>query len=117
MVRCRTRAAVVVAILIAVTRAAADPAPVDVPTHLQSASTVHTDGGSDLRLPPGYFLSEPLWAHWDATTKVLQDAQVRLAAENVSLRASAASWQPGWVTVVTVISSGFALGWYAHSKL
>ncbi len=117
---CSARAVIVATMLIAV-RSAADPvpvlAPVPVPTHLASASAVHTDGGSDLRLPPGYFLPEPLWTKLNTETKRLQDTETRLAAENKSLRASTAGWQPGWYVTAAAIGTGLVSGWYLHSKL
>jgi len=91
--------------------------PLDKPVHLSTPSLVATDGGSDLHLPPGYYLAEPLYKQWDAETKRLQTAETRLTAENKSLRASASSWQPGWYTLAVTLASGAALGWYAHSKL
>ncbi len=108
------------ALVLAAARAAADPATAEAPppTHLASSSAVHTDGGSDLRLPPGYFLAEPTWLRLDAETRRLQDAETRLRAENTSLRASAATgWQPGWYTVVLAVSGGIALGVYLDHKL
>jgi hypothetical protein len=87
------------------------------PTHLQSSSTVHTDGGVDLRLPPGYFLPEPDWSKLDVEMRRLQDQETRLNAQNQALRSDLEHWQPGWVTLVGAAVLGGALGWYAHSKL
>lgn len=119
---CSKRAgrAVGVLIVLAAARAAADPAtPVKVNgvAHLASASAVHTDGGADLRLPPGYFLDEPSWTKLNTETRRLQDAETRLNAENRSFRASASSWQPGWITLATALGGGIALGWYLEHKL
>ncbi len=116
----RVGRALTVALVLAAARALGDPTPAEAPppTHLASSSAVHTDGGSDLRLPPGYFLAEPTWMRLDTETRRLQDAETRLRAENASLRASAATgWQPGWYTVVLAVSGGIALGAYLDHKL
>jgi hypothetical protein len=120
--RAGTGAATLVLLLAA--RAAADPVPAPVAppppiafAHLASGSAVHTDGGSDLRLPPGYFVDAPGWAKLDAETKRLQDAEVRLTAENHSLRAATSGWQPGWRTLALTLATGLAGGWYLHSRL
>lgn len=97
----------------AMSRAAADPTNL----HLQTPSTVHTDGGTDLRLPPGYFLDEGTHDKVDLEMKRLQDAETRLKAENTSLRKTVSDWQPGWYTLAIAIAGGVALGWYANSKL
>jgi hypothetical protein len=124
----RPRAHVVGAVTTAVllvlgAHAAADPAPappamppityykIDTPAHLT------TTGGTDLQLPPGYYLPEPAWDAMDAEMRRLQDAETRLTAENGSLKASASGWQPGWKTLLTVVVLGAAGGWYLHDKL
>lgn len=122
----RRRAAVSAAIcgvVLHAARAAADPAPVDqhpaldaaidVPTHLQSASHVTTDGGSSLDLPPGYFISEPQWDDLDFRVRALQDDVVRLGAENKSLRESAGSGAPWWAIAAAVVvgAAGGAYAW------
>ena len=48
--------------------------------HITTPSTVHTDGGTDLRLPPWYFLDEPSWGKLDAKARRLQDQETRLGA-------------------------------------
>lgn len=118
----RTTGSWVAAIVFAcAARAAADDAvqPVAVTgvAHLTSAATAHTAGGSDLRLPPGWFLDEAAWAVLDTETRRLQDAETRLTAENKSLRTATESWQPGWYTLVTAFAGGCALTWYVKSKL
>jgi hypothetical protein len=75
--------------------------------HLKSASTVKTEKGSDLSLPPGYFLDELTWRERDLELKRLQDQETRLVAENESLRSSASS--PVWLTVL-IGAAGTALG-------
>jgi hypothetical protein len=98
-------------------RAAADPTPVTGHVQLSSGATCRTDGGSDIRLPVGHFLDEPVWAKLDAETKRLQTVEVRLTAENASLKASAASWQPGWYTLAGAFAAGIATTLYVRSKL
>ncbi len=88
--------------------AAAEPC-VEAPCHFQSASTIKTDGGSEVRLPPGYFVSEANWAALDAETRRLQDAETRLATENTTLRAEAERLPFGWGTVVA-LGLAFAAG-------
>jgi hypothetical protein len=95
--------------------AAGDPTP-PINLHLLTPSTVHTDGGSDLHLPPGYFLDEATRGALDIEMKRLQDAETRLTAENTSLTASV-GWAPGWYTLAVTLAAGIALGWYAHDKL
>lgn len=112
----RTGAGVTALVLCAVTRAAADPAPTP-PMHFASASSVRTDGGTDLRLPPGYFLDEPTWSMLDAETKRLQTVETKLRAENSALRVDVAGWQPGWYTVLIAVAGGGAIGWYLHDRL
>ncbi len=102
-------------ILLWTSTAVSDPLPV--PVHIHSPSTVHTDGGSDLRLPPGYFLPESSWQQYDAETKRLQDAETRLNAENRSLKDSASVWQPGWRSIAAAFVVGTVTGAYLFFKL
>jgi hypothetical protein len=126
----RIRRAVTTAVILTLlaSRAVADPAlPAPAPTvvtpdltapvHLHSDATCTTAGGSSLTLPPGYFLAEPVWTKFDTTTKTLQDTDTEITAENKSLRASAAGWQPGWYTLGTVLVSAFIAGIYVRGKL
>lgn len=85
--------------------------------HLQSATTGRTDGGTDLRLPPGYFLDEPTFRAKDAEMRRLQELETRLKAENESFRKTAKDWQPGWKTLATTFVLGVAGGVYIYSKL
>lgn len=98
----------------------ADPAPVTPSAglvHISTPSSAHTDGGSDVRLPAGYFVDEASWAALDTETKRLQTAETRLTAENTSLISSAASVSPGWYVLGLALVGGVALGWVAHDKL
>lgn len=83
---------------------------------LRSAARVQTDGGSDLRLPPGYYLDEDNYARIDREVRRLQDQETRLAAENRSLRSSLAGWQPGWRTLAVTLILGTVTGFYLHSR-
>lgn len=115
----RRTALVIVAVLAVATRAAAaDPVavpPVDL--HIHSDSHLITDGGNDLRLPPGYFQDEPTHDKLDQSLKGLQDDKTRLTAENGSLKAAVSTWQPGWYVVLGAVVTGVAAGWYLHDKL
>lgn len=109
----RPRVLLAAIVILATTRAAADP----VHLHMRSPSTVTTDGGTTLKLPPGYFLDEESYGKLDTEVRRLQEQETRLVAENGSLRKTLSSWRPGWVVVVSAVVSGVAIGVYAHSKL
>jgi hypothetical protein len=79
-------------------------------THLKSPSTVTTERGSVLTLPPGYFLDEPTWGERDTRLKNAEDERTRLKAENESLRKSAAKQWFDWKVVVAAAVAGFATG-------
>lgn len=70
-----------------------------------------------ITLPPGRFVDEATWLELDVSLREAQDARTRLTAENKSLRASAAGWQPGWRTLAATVLAGLAAGWYVHDKL
>lgn len=84
--------------------------------HLKTPSTAKTDGGTDLRLPPGYFLDEKTHGALDVEMKRLQDVETRLNAENKSMRARLASWQPGLYVLGTALVVGFSAGFYIGRK-
>jgi hypothetical protein len=99
-----------------------EPAPTPPPApsgflHMRSSSTLRTDGGSELRLPPGYFMDEPTYDKLDAETRRLQDAELRLTVENKSLRKSASGWQPGWYTIAGFVATSLVAGWYLHDHI
>lgn len=96
-------AAVLATVLTA--RAAAEPV-----THFHTPSTVTTDGGSNLRLPPGYFFDEESYEKRDLELRLLQDDTTRLKAENTSLRKSASEPSFGWKTLTIVLGLGFVAG-------
>jgi hypothetical protein len=78
------------------------------PLYIQSASTCKTDGGSDLRLPPGYFLDVDLWKKLDLEVRRLQEAETRLKGEKTELEKT-----PGTTSTVVVTGAlilGFVVG-------
>lgn len=76
--------------------------------HLKSPSTLKTEKGSELKLPPGYFLDEATWQERDLELKAAQDARTRLKAENDSLRKSANEYP--WLATLVVGAFGVAVG-------
>lgn len=134
----RARKSLVLAVVLvaaAARAASADPAPATPATivattptpatiaeaagylHLASPSSVTTDGGSNLRLPPGYFFDEPAHAKLDVEFKRRGDAETRLTAENASLRSQVSGWSPGWRTLLGALVVGAAGGAYAYHRL
>ncbi len=77
--------------------------------HLKSPSSLKTEKGSELKLPPGYFLDEEAWRQRDEEMKRLQEQETRLSAENLSLRKSARDDYP-WLATGVVGAFGVALG-------
>lgn len=102
---------IVLALVLLAPRAAAgegNPCP-DPGCRIKSPSTLTTERGSVLKLPPGYFLDEPTFDRRDAELRDAQDRVTRLLAENDSFRKDAAkfSWAPvlgGAITVVGLVS-------------
>jgi hypothetical protein len=112
-----------VAVLCAATRVAGEPlaapdAPsgptvpetVDESLQLTTPSIIHTDGGANLRLPPGYFLTTHDYEILDVELQRLQDEETRLTAENDSLRQSAERPGAGLRTIVVVVGITLGLG-------
>lgn len=99
----------VLALLLLSTRTAwADENPCPDPgCHIKSPSTLTTEKGSILKLPPGYFLDEPTWSARDIELKAAQNRVTRLAAENESFRKDADkfSWSPVVGGVISVIGT------------
>lgn len=117
----RRRAALLVALTLTIEapRAAAEPytpKPGEV-LHLKRPTTGRTDGGTDLRLPPGYFLDEAKYEAVDDELRILQDERTRLKAENASLRESAKDWSPPWWLIATAFAAGTSAGVYVTLKL
>lgn len=115
--RQRLVGATLAVILVVAPQAAADPAPTTGASHIASPSTVKTDGGTDLRLPPGYFLDEPTYSRLDVEMRRLQDAETNLTAQNKALRTDVSGFQPGWKTLAITLASGIVLGWTLREKL
>ena len=115
------RVAVSVVVALAVMTRVADADPTDPPApvnlHIRSPSYLVTDGGSDLRLPPGYFLDEPTRDRLDAEMRRLQELETRLTAENATLSKGVSGWQPGWVSIALTFAGGMALGAYIVHQL
>lgn len=97
------RLAVVTALLVTL---AAREASGDI-VHLKTPSSVVTEGGSTLTLPPGYFLDEQTWQERDLEMRRLQEQETRLVAENKVLRES--SDFPPWASVA-LGAVGIAIG-------
>lgn len=96
--------------------AAGEPVgPDNPPLHLTTPSHVITQGGSELDLPPGYFLDDEQWSALDTELRRLQDEETRLGAENQSLRASAHSGAPWWAIGAAVVVGAVA-GAYAWER-
>lgn len=102
-------------------RAAADPSLAPPFAHLHSPrlaclGTLETPTDC-IELSTGYFMDEPTYSKLDVEMKRLQDAETRLKAENMSLKQSAAGWQPGPLTLATAFLAGVALGVYVDRKI
>ncbi len=122
--RCRTRIIATAILLLIARRVAGDPAPEPPParTHvvtdeLRLLCVPPAPPARCMDLPPGHFVDRNTWSALDVEMKRAQDAETRLAAENQSLRVSAASVQPGWYVVAGAVLTGLTTGWYVHSKL
>lgn len=76
---------------------------------VKSPSTLTTERGSVVKLPPVRILDEETWGRLDEEFKRLQTAETRLNAENKSLRASASSSRV-WKWAVAAVAVGFASG-------
>jgi hypothetical protein len=100
----------VLAPLLSAGTAAAEPPCTVRRCRIESPSTLKTDGGSELRLPPGTFFPAPERDRFDVEMKRLQDRETKLAAENKSLRASAEELPFGWPTIIAVAAAAVAGG-------
>lgn len=109
--------AVVIAVLLASARVAAgEPAP-STQTLVQTVEPrllckPPAPSTTCITLPPGRFLDEGSWQSIDADKRSVDDALTRALAENKSLRASAATYRPGWVVITSTLITGIALGIY-----
>lgn len=77
--------------------------------HIKSPSVLKTEKGSELSLPPGWFLDERTWQERDLEMRRLQEQETRLKAENDSLRKSARDDYP-WLATGVVGAFGVAVG-------
>lgn len=68
-----------------------------------------TEAGSQVTLPPGVHLSTELWIRLDTETRRLQELEIRLTAENDSLRADL-STQNSSVGVIGGVIAGILFG-------
>lgn len=100
----RRRAFVVTAV---VTALAARDASGDI-IRVKTSSTLETEKGTKLTLPPGYFLDEDTWELKDAEMRRLQEQEVRLKAENREFRKSGGGFS--WITVGVVFALGVTAG-------
>lgn len=85
--------------------AAADP----VLLRVRSPSTLTTEKGAVVNLPPVRIVDEESWGTLEIEFKRLQDLETRLGAENKSLRASASSSRH-WKFAIAALAVGFASG-------
>jgi hypothetical protein len=102
----RPRARIVVAVALATVLSAREASGEIY--RIKSPSTVVTEKGSTLKLPPGYFLDEEAWRERDERLKQAENDRTRLKAENQSLRKSAGDYP--WVATGVVGAFGVALG-------
>ncbi len=112
-------------VLVSPIRAAGDPVDARLPLltlpgprTLCKPAELATDPPVCRELPPGRFVDEPAWTALDLELRRLQTKEIRIDAENASLRASADGWQPGWRTLavafVTGVAGGFAVYHYIN---
>lgn len=86
-------------LLLAARDAYGDECP-DPGCHIKAPSTLTTQKGTVLTLPPGYFLDEPTFSKRDEELKLAKTLNVRLKAENDSLRKSAKDSTSPWVPII-----------------
>lgn len=116
----RLAVVIVVGVLSLTSRATADVLfPTDFPLHISSNSSLRTDTNpqDEVRLPPGTFFDEPTLTALDAELRRLQEQEVRLAAENATLRDASRTWFPAWTVLAAGIAVGVAGGIYIGIKL
>jgi nitrate reductase NapE component len=77
--------------------------------HIKVPSVLKTEKGTELPLPPGWFLDEQSWQERDLEMRRLQEQETRLNAENESLRKSAVDDYP-WLATGVVGAFGVVLG-------
>jgi hypothetical protein len=106
-------------VVVLAARAAADPLPLP-QGHVRlnfGPGILETYTGQKYVLPLGtHILTYETWEMLDTETRRLQEQEVRLTAENKSLRKSADSWRPGWKIVAAGVLLGVAGGIYVGMK-
>lgn len=84
----------------------------DIPTRFGSPTTCTTTGGTTLSVPAGWILvPPPYWAALDLEMKRLQVVEIKLTAENKSLKTSLMKRPIPWYYVAGAISLGFTAGY------
>jgi hypothetical protein len=95
--------------------AAADSAPeFETPKHVKTPFRLISDGGTDIRLPPSYILTEPTYKYLDLRLKTLEDNETRLTAENKELKEGAT--KKHWIYLGTIFVAGVLVGGYMVHK-
>lgn len=91
--------------LVARTAGADDNPCPDPGCRIKSSSTLVTEKGSVLKLPPGYFLDDTTFARRDRELREAQDRVTRLVAENQSFRKDAEkfSWAPVVASALSLV--------------
>lgn len=86
--------------------------------HIQSPSTVKTDGGTEIRLAPSFCVDESGWNKLDLEVHRLQTTETRLTAENRSLRKSASqeAFTFGWKSLTSAVALGLAAGYWIAAR-
>lgn len=79
---------------------------------------IRMPGGFDYFVPEGSHILQPdAYSRLDLEMRRLQESEVRLVAENKSMRITAKEWQPGWVVLLSATVVGVASGIYIGLKL
>lgn len=124
----RLRAAAVAFALVTLVaaRAAAEPPPLPPPTvaplapgeslRVEGPSTLVTDLGGVIRLPPVLVIGREAEKKLDAELRRLQTIETRLSAENASLRDSAGWGWGSWLAVGTALAAGAAGGYWLSTR-
>lgn len=95
--------------------AMADTALLDRPIHINSPSELTSEGGTKLKLPPVYILSEGAYKTLDLRLKSLENQETRLNAENKYLKSRANNFH--WWFTGSVLFIGIVAGVYVGQKL
>ena len=111
----RKAIALAVALLALVAWCAEAPGQTIDTLRIRTPSTITTDGGSTVRVPPGFFVPDPVWQEIDDEWRRLQDAETRLRAENESYLKTIEDHR--WKLVIGVVA-GVVVGWgLAHAEI